>query len=568
MSISWDHEYEAVVVGTGNGGLTAAVCLHEMGVKNVLIIEKSAKIGGTSALSGGGVWIPNNRYAVEAGADDSIEEARKYLTRTVPDDVRRDEMIEAYITQGPKMIDFLHDRTRVRYESLEMYPDYYNNYEGSRTGHRSMEPEPFDITNLGKNESLLMGLDETMSFFGKASFTQKEAHVMVTKHTGWRRTIGKLMVTYFLDLSRRLAKKPDRRLTCGVAGVGRLYASVLDRNIPIWRETALTELIEEDGRIVGLSVTQDGKNLNIKATEGVVLAAGGFEHNQAKREQYLPAPTNSEWSAGHFDNQGDAIWAAETHGAATRQMDGAWWCSSLKVPGMKRPMLSIIEKSLPGSIVVNQQGKRYSNESQNYMAFMLEMFERHTDENPCHPSWMVFDNRFHTKYRAGPLMPRDRMPEWAVPKKFYETGFLTKADTIEELAQKAGIESGAFQETITNFNQYAKDGKDPDFQRGDTAYDRYYGDEAVTPNPCLAPLDQGPYYAMRMDPGDFGTHGGLHTDPNGQVLNQVGEPIGGMYAVGNCCAAVLPTYPGPGSTLGPAMTFGYQAAKHIAGWNE
>ena len=228
------------------------------------------------------------------------------------------------------------------------------------------------------------------------------------------------------------------------------------------------------------------------------------------------------------------------------------------------PFLSIVTKSMPGTFVVSQSGKRYGNESQNYMSWSLELFKVHGDGHNCVPSFMIFDAYFKRKYAAFPLTG----PDWLLPKSYFESGLVYKADSIRELAEKAGIDADQLEQTVATFNEYARTGKDLDFKRGDAAYDRYYGDPEVTPNPCLAPVLRPPFYAMRTDAGDFGTHGGLLTNPDAQVLDDSGQAIEGLYATGNCSAAVLPTYPGPGATLGPAMTFAYQAAKHMTGFND
>ena len=244
-------------------------------------------------------------------------------------------------------------------------------------------------------------------------------------------------------------------------------------------------------------------------------------------------------------------------------MQDAWWTTTLVVPDEPTPRLAIMEKSFPGSCVVNRDGKRFANESQNYMAFQKALFKTHTEAHPNAPAWHVFDSRFRKNYMVGPMMTESMKPDWQLPKKWFETGFVAKADTVRELAEQLGINAEGLEQTIASMNTYAQTGKDEDFGRGDSAYDRYYADPAIKPNPCLAPIDQPPYYAMRIEAGDFGTLGGLDTDTDARVLHESGEPLNGLYAVGNCAAAILPTYPGPGATLGPAMTMAYQAAKHI-----
>lgn len=368
---------------------------------------------------------------------------------------------------------------------------------------------------------------------------------------------------YISDIPWRLRTPISRRLCCGSAGVGRLFLSVKQRDIPIELNTGFKDLVVEEGRVVGAVIEQDGKEIRVKARKAVILASGGFEKNQALREQYLPAPTNTEWSAGAETNRGDALIAGLGLGAKTRLMNGAWWTTTVCVPGEPQPRLSIMEKSFPGSCVVNKAGRRFANESQNYMAFQKELFKAHTDDNPCAPAYHIFDARFRRTYIAGPLMTAAMKPDWTIPKSWFETGFVAKASTIRGLAEQLGIDPEGLEETVAKMNHYAVTGKDEEFGRGDSAYDRYYADPAIKPNPCLATIDEAPFYAMRIDAGDFGTLGGLDTTVDAQVKADAGGVIEGLYAIGNCSAALLPTYPGPGATLGPAMTMAYQAAKHI-----
>ena len=252
-------------------------------------------------------------------------------------------------------------------------------------------------------------------------------------------------------------------------------------------------------------------------------------------------------------------------GAKTRLMKDAWWTTTLCVPDEPTPRLAIMEKSFPGSCVVNRSGLRFANESQNYMAFQKDLFASHTEDSPNAPAWQIFDARFRRNFMVGPLMTAAMKPDWQIPKSWFDTGFVAKAGTIRELADIMGIDPDGLESTIAKMNQYAATGIDEDFHRGESAYDRYYADPAIKPNPCLAPIDEAPFYAMRIEAGDFGTLGGLDTDIHGRVKRADGGTIGGLFAVGNCSAAILPTYPGPGATLGPAMTMAYQSAKYING---
>ena len=561
----WDREVDVLVVGTGNGALTAALCNWEMGTEDVLIIEKTDKVGGTSATSGGGIWIPVNHYAKACGADDSAEDAKKYLMGTLFGEDVPEEMIDNYIEQSPKMLKFLADRTDVIYESLEHYPDYYTNYDGAKSGHRSLEPKPIAMSELGDDWKNVRWTHHMMRMFSRIHFTQVEAHTIMTQAPGWKSLLAKMILGYVTDISWRFRTAIDRRLCTGSAGIARLYLSVKKRGIPLLFNSRMTSLIEDGGRVTGAIVQQGGKTLRIGARKGVVLGAGGFEKNQALREQYLPAPTNTQWSAGNPANEGDALLAGLSLGAKTRLMKDAWWTTTLCVPDEPTPRLAIMEKSFPGSCVVNRAGERFANESQNYMAFQKDLFATHSDTSPNAPAWQIFDARFRRNFMVGPLMTAAMKPDWQIPKSWFETGFVAKANSIHDLAEQVGIDAQGLEATIAKMNRYAETGTDEDFHRGESAYDRYYADPNIKPNPCLASIDEGPFYAMRIEAGDFGTLGGLDTDVHGRVKLEAGGVVEGLFAVGNCSAAILPTYPGPGATLGPAMTMAYQSAKLING---
>ncbi len=564
----FDREVDVLVVGTGNGGLTAAVCNWELGSKDVLIIEKADKVGGTSATSGGGIWIPVNHYAKEAGASDSPEDAKTYLTNTLFGEDVPEELIDTYIENAPKMLRFLHDKSDVRYISLEHYPDYYTNVDGAREGHRSLEPEPIMASELGDDWRNMTWTHHMMRMFNRIHFTQVEAHTLMVQLPGWKKLLGRMIWDYVKDLGWRFKTPISRRLCCGSAGVARLYLSVKKRNIPVLLETRLVEILAEGDRVYGAVIEQSGRRQRVAVRKALVLAAGGFEKNQQLREQHLPAPTNTEWSAGNPANEGDALLAGLSIGAKTRLMGDAWWSTTLCVPGEPTPRLAIMEKSFPGSCVVNSAGQRFANESQNYMAFQKALFKTHTEASPNAPAWHVFDARFRRNYMVGPMMTAAMKPDWQLPKSWFESGFIAKANSIQELAEQLGIDPTGLEETIWKMNRYAETGKDEDFNRGEAAYDRYYADPEIKPNPCLAPISEAPFYAMRIEAGDFGTLGGLDTDTDARVKRTDGGVFQGLYALGNCSAAILPTYPGPGATLGPAMTMAYQAAKHINGTSD
>ena len=569
-NFNFDHEFDVVVIGTGNGGLTSAICARDGGA-SVLVIEKSNQYGGTSATSGGGVWIPNNRYAVAENVDDSYDDAKAYINSVSPDGMIEDDLIETYLEHGPKMIDYLHENSRVKYRNLAHYPDYFPDNPGGKEGNRSMEPEPISGTDLGDDLSFLRDQHPQTAFtMGpiRMNFTQVEGQLLLGALPGWKTLFAKLFIKYIFDLPMRLFFGwKDRRLTMGNAGIARLILSCKDRDIPIWRNTSMSEIIFTDGKVIGIKATQGERTLNIKANKGVILASGGFEKNQELREQYLPQPTNADWSAANVHNTGDALNEGLRLDAATHQMDTGWWSTTMKVPGQDKGWLSMVDKSMPGNYTVNKNGERFSNESQNYVSFVNDMFEEYAKGNPCAPCYMIFDSDFRKNRPCGPLLQASMQPDSRVPKEWWDPSFLIKADTLEELAEKVGLNADGLLKTQQKVNEFSKTGNDLDFKRGDTAYDRYYGDPSVEPNPCLAPLEKGPFYCMVLYPGEMGTAGGLVIDSNARVLDTNKNPISGLYACGNCTTALLPKYPGPGSTLGPAMTFGYLAAKDITGAN-
>ncbi len=565
-SNEWHHEYDVVVVGSGNGALTSAVVAHDGGA-SVLVIEKAERFGGTSASSGGGVWIPNNRYAKAAGADDSPEDARAYLKAVSPEGKIDPELMEAYVEHGPAMIDYLHENTDwVRYLNLEHYPDYFTEAPGGKVGHRSMEPEPVHASELGEDFATLGEQHLATAMPGGINFTQVEGQFILAALPGWITMAIRLVLNYLFDFPTRLKTMRDGRLTMGSAGVARLRLALKDRNIPLWLNTPMQDVVEEGGRAAGLVVKKDGQSIRIKANKGIILACGGFERNQALREKHLPNPTEASWTAGNLHNTGDALTATEKFSPALHQMDWAWWFTTAVIPGRNKAHMSQVEKGLPGSMTVNSNGERFSNESQNYVTFVEDQLREYQAGNPCIPCYMVFDADFRYKRPVvGALLQSKFMPDWLVPKSWWTPSFLTRADSIRELAEKAGIDPDGLEATQARFNEFARAGEDQDFHRGESSYDRYYADPENKPNPCLGQINKPPFYCMALYPGEMGTAGGLVIDANGQVLNEEKAPIPGLYACGNVTSALLPRYPGPGSTLGPAMVFGYLAARHVTG---
>ncbi len=566
----FDKSVEVLIVGSGSGGLTGALTSKISGCNEVLVIEKGDTFGGTSATSGGVIWIPDNHYAKEKGADDSINEAKKYLRATIPIEEFNEPLIDAYLNQGPKMVKFLHENSDVEYTSLEHYPDYFQDAPGVKLGNRGLEPLPISADKLKDDVDNLHPSGPQTIMFGRYGVNFEESHAFTTQSPGWLLLFIKIFFRYWTDLPWRLKRKRSRRLCFGAASIARLVASIKKRNIPIWRSTTFKEFIIEDNKVKGAVVERKGEILKIKASRGVLIASGGFGQNQEMREKYLPKPTNADWGCESKTNTGEPIIAAESIGAQLKYMDKAWWVTTVSAPDEQFPRLSEVEKSMPGNYTVNKSGRRFANESQNYLTFMLEVLQKEKEGDSCTPMYMIFDSSHRRKYPVGPLMPGKFLPDFLVKlvhKDWFNEDFLTRANSIEELAEKVGINIRELKKTIDKVNEYSKTGKDLDFQRGDNERDRFSGDSNFI-NPCLGPVEKPPFYAMRIDPGEFATCGGMVINEKSQVLDNNNKVIEGLYATGNATPALLTTYPGPGATIGPAMTFGYIAGKQIAGSNE
>ncbi|WP_085677307.1 MULTISPECIES: FAD-binding protein [unclassified Pseudomonas] len=557
-------QYDVIVVGSGAGAMTSAVFLADQGF-SVLVLEKSDKFGGTSAISGGGIWIPNNHYFARQGGNDSVEQAHRYLDAAAGGQVDP-ARLQAYLDNAPKMIEALTRCSRVRYAVAAKYPDYYPHLPGALPGGRTLDPELFDSSLLGAELDNLRKPSPSTLLMGRIAWTARDAHKAMARGFGWRLLILRLMLRYKLDFKWRRISRFDRRAALGSSLVCSLRRSLMDRNVPLWLNSDFRELIVEQGRVSGVRIYREGRELALQARHGVILASGGFEQNQALREQYLPKPTRMAWSATPpGNNTGAALQAGLAQGAATALMDWAWWAPTIAVPGEDKPRGIFAERAFPGAIVVNGEGRRFVNEAAPYLEFVDAMHRDNASTGGGSvPAWVIFDGHFRFNYAMGPLMPAQVMPDSRLRPEWRDTLYW-KADSLEALAGKIGVDAQGLVSTVAKVNDYARTGVDLDFGRGGNVFDRYYGDCNIKPNPCLAPLRKGPYYAMRLDAGDIGTKGGLLTNAQAQVLREDGSVIAGLYAIGNCSASVMGTsYPGAGGTLGPAMTFAYVAANHLA----
>ncbi len=542
---------DVLVVGAGGAGMTAALSAARQGL-DTLLVEKSEYFGGSTARSGGGVWVPGN-YALEAaGVTDTVEAQKLYLDSIVGDVVpklRRD----TFIDRGPEMMDFVREQTPVRFAWVPQYADYLPEQPGGRPGGRSVEPVPMDGRIIGEELKRL-----------HPAYTKAPANMVVTQaNFRWislgMRTLRGPFTMLKVFLRRMLAIVLGRKMYgMGNALAIGLRKGLMDAGVPLHYGTRLTELWIEDGRVVGAVVEQDGVARRIRTRRGVVLGSGGFEKNLELREKYGPKPTSTEWSTGAPSNEGDGILAGIAAGAELALMDDAWWGPTIPLP--RGPWFCLAERNLPGAILVNGAGQRFMNEAMPYVEAGQAIYAGEATGVQHVPCWMILDQRYRNRYLFAGLGPRQPFPG-----RWYKFGTLFKGDTVEALAEQIGLPSGALTSTIERFNGFARSGADEDFHRGESAYDKYYSDPTVKPNPSLHTIDQGPFYAVKIVPGDLGTKGGLVTDERARVLRHDGSVIEGLYAAGNASAAVMGyTYAGPGATIGPAMVFGYLAALDLA----
>lgn len=563
MTKSWDKEVDTLVIGSGAGGLLSALvaAAHHA---DVLIVEKESQWGGTSATSGAGIWIPASDQARAAGFEDKTSDAFKYVRKLSAKNVP-DANIRAFVDNAAKMLRWVTANTEIDYQAFP-YPDYHaENPGGSPTGYRTHMPLPIDGRKLGKDVESLRFASPAASLFGYLNWHFDETYIILFRAPRWWWHLTKSLARYWFDWPFRFKSRKDRRLTLGNALVGGLKLALNEKGVPLWLNTPMETLITEKGKVVGAVVRHDGQSLRIRARKGVVLAAGGFDKNQQMRDEHAPLYSRAYLSGGTSGNTGDAIQAGLGIGAQTLNLQSAWAAPVFYVPGEDRGRLCTIERALPGSMMVNQKGERYLNEAASYHIVGQIMARRELEHKDASPTWFVFDHRYRHSYPVGPLYPI--MPDWLQREEV--RGILKKGRTVAELAKAMGVPVDTLEATFARYNDYAARGEDPDFHRGEAAYDKMYGDPRVGPNPCLRPLENGPFYAMPIYPGDIGTNGGLLTDDQARVLDTKGKPIAGLYAIGNNAASAMgESYPGAGVTIGPAMTFGYLAARHMTGAND
>ena len=563
-------DYDVVVVGSGAGGMLAAIRAHDLGLRSI-VIEKSDRYGGTSAVSGGAIWIPNNEFL---GERDSAEKALGYLEQVTEGQVPA-EKLRHYVETAPKMVQYLKQLGVDYYVHPFMsHPDYYPKAEGALAGGRTMFVKPMDGGELGDEFFRMRESYPEFKMLGKVTLDLAEGGAIMARAPGWRRVALKVLLKYRSDIRWRRKTPRDRRLAIGNALIGGLRKAMLSRGIPLALKTRLMDLLSEDGRVTGVCAEFEGQQIRVNAAKGVILASGGFEQSQEQRDSHFPQATQVRWSATPRDNNtGDILDAVRALGAASEFMAEAWWAPTVAVPVTQSPnwlrnQALFFERGYPHSLCVNRRGVRFVNEACSYHQFGKAMLKDQDSSGANLPCWIIFDRAFRDNYPLASLQPGWAQPDAKVPQDWFDS-FLYRADTLAELAAKIALPQEAFLQTIKTFNAAALKGEDTEFGRGGNAYNQYFGDPGHKPNRNLGTVAQAPFYAVRIDLGDLGSKGGPKTDVDARVIREDGRAIPGLYAVGNCAGSVMgPAYPGAGSTLGAAMTFAYTAVANIARKNE
>lgn len=542
-------EFDVVVVGSGAAGMTAALTAAKRGLSTV-VVEKAPTFGGSAARSGAGIWIPNNEVILAAGVPDTPQKAATYLSAVVGPSIPAARQ-QAFLNNGPAMISFVMANSPLRFRFMEGYSDYYPELPGGMPNGRSIEPDYLDGNVLGSELAKL----------NPAYLPVPAGMVVFSADYKWINIAavnlkGAAVAAECLARGTAAALRGEKPLTMGQSLAGGLRAGLMAANVPVWLNTPLVDIVIEGGRATGILVTRNGVTSLVKARRGVIVGSGGFEHNAAMRSQYQQQPIGTQWTVGAKENTGDGILAGQRAGAALDLMDDAWWGPAIPLPG--QPYFCLAERTLPGGLIVDTGGERFVNEAAPYSDVVHVMYDRNPTD-PCIPAWLIVDQNYRNRY-----LFKDTLPTLPLPSDWFSSGAAHKSSTVEGLASAIGVPSATLKSTVSRFNSQAWSGNDADFHRGASAYDHYYTDPLVFPNSCLAALWLPPYYAFKIVPGDLGTKGGMKTDARARVLRADGSVIPGLYAAGNASAAVMGrSYAGAGSTIGPAMTFGYIAARDI-----
>ncbi|MCV7197884.1 FAD-binding protein [Mycobacterium angelicum] len=559
----FDHLVDVLVVGSGGGGMTAALTAAAAGL-DVLVVEKSGQFGGSTALSGGGIWVPGAPAQRRAGYVPDPEDVVGYLSR-ITDGLVSERRIRQYVESAPQMLEFLENLSPwLEFVWKPGYADYYPELPGGSELGSTINVPPIDLRKLGDDEDKLLkplALAPNGIWLGP-----RELRSFYRIRQSWA---GKGVLVKLVSRMVRARLFGERVAAIGQSLAARLRLAMKDREIPLWLNSPLAELLTDaDGSVTGALLDRNGTTQRIGAQRGVILASGGFDHDLAWRKEHQPL-VDQDWSFGNPASMGDGIRAGQRVGAAADLLDEAWWFPAIQWPdGRMQFMLN--ERMMPAQFIVNGDGKRFINEAAPYMDFGHAMIEGQKSGVTHIPCWLVTDHRSFNRYVVGGHLPIPKIPGAPVPTgrkvpaAWLDSGVVKAASSWDELASKIGVPADEFLTTARRFNELARKGHDDDFNRGDSSYDNYYGDPTL-PNPNLYPLGDPPYYAFRIVLGDLGTSGGLRTDEYARVLRPDDTVVRGLYAVGNTSAPVMGrSYAGAGATIGPAMTFGFVAAKHAA----
>ncbi len=558
----YDTTVDVLVVGSGGGGMTAALTADAAGL-DTLVVEKSAHFGGSTALSGGGIWVPGAPSQRKSGYVPDPDGVFQYLQK-ITEGLVSDARLRQYVDCAPAMMEFLEGRSRwLEFVWKPGYADYYPELPGGSELGSTINVPAIDLRRLGDEEQNLL---RPLALAPKGIwFAPKDLRLFYQVRQNWR---GKAVLLKLIWRMVRARVFGDRMAAIGQSLAARLRLAMTEHDVPLWLDSPMTELITDvDGAVVGAVVEHAGKQHRIGARGGVILAAGGFDHDMEWRRQHLPV-LEKDWSFGNPASMGDGIRAGQKAGGSTDLLDEAWWFPAMCWPdGRLQFMLN--ERMMPAQFVVNGDGERFINEAAPYMDFAHAMI-RGQESGVTHiPCWLITDIRSFHRYVVGGHLPIPKVPfapvptGHKVPKAWLDSGIVKEANSFEQLAERIGVPPAQLRATADRFNELARNGHDDDFSRGDSVYDNYYGDPTL-PNPNLHPLGKPPYYAFQIILGDLGTSGGLRTDEFARVLRTDDSTVRGLYAVGNTSAAVMGrSYAGAGATIGPAMTFGYIAAKHI-----
>lgn len=556
------HEtYDVIVVGAGAGGMTAAAVAAAEGLR-VLVIEKTAYVGGTTAWCDGMVWIPANPKMKDVGLSDSITDAVRYLSSTVSEPANAG-LRAAFLARGPEAVAYLEANTEVRLQPVKACPDCYPERLGATTGGRVLEPVAFDSTRLGAPVARLRAPLPEFTLFGGMMVNRLDIPHLRRAGKSLRSTLraARLVSEYALQ---RLRSPRGTTLHLGNALAARLYASLLARQVEILFCADVEDLSMQGDRVGGVVIRHGSRDRLIAARRGVVVATGGFSHDTVLRKRFFPAAAGFV-SAASTAGTGDGLRLAITAGAAlnTEVTSPAYWvpASLFRRADGSRGVFphTVTDRAKPGVIAINAAGRRFVNEAQSHHEFVLAML-RDGNGEPDRPFYLVCDRQFLWSYGLGRIKPFTLNL-----RRHVASGELLKAPDIAQLATKIGVNPSVLTATIASYNVDAKEGRDPEFGRGSTIYQRHLGDATHKPNPCVAPILRAPFFAMRIHPADLGTAIGMKVDAQARVLREDGTPVAGLYACGNDMESIMNgNYPGPGITLGPALTFGYIAGRHLA----